>query len=185
MTAPIQLDQGDFFAVKSPRAVGLIIRTIEAVWAHDGHADYNHTGIILDQQGTTLEALWKVRRQNLFEAYAGQKVIIARYIGEKFRPVDQAIARIEREYADHWYPIWRIFMHAVPALAKINLSGLAVCSELAAKYAWHIGARHSQWPGTNPDTLADEWKHWKTYKVIFEGLLRAGMNRGPLPIIGD
>ena len=166
----LSIMQGDFFGVQTD-GIGVGIRFFERIWSSDNKAIYNHSGLILDSKGTTLEALWKVKSQNLYDAYEGSQIIIARFTGDGFRTADDALKMIKDEYSNKWYPVWRIPLHMIPCFAKLNYFGLAVCSELAAKYAWLRGARHEQWPGTNPDTLADEWKHWKTYQIIFEGIL--------------
>ena len=164
------LQRGDLFGVKT-EGIGGGIRFFEKLWSSDNKAEYNHSGLILDSEGTTFEALWKVKKQNLYERYAGCKVVVARWEGNTVCPVDQALERIITEYENKWYPAWRIPLHTIPFLAKINFSGLAVCSELAAKYEWYLGIRHDQWAGTNPDTLSDEWHKWDGFRIVFEDVV--------------
>jgi hypothetical protein len=152
-------------------ALGVAINAIQRLWASDCESQYSHSGIILDPQGTTFEALWTCKSVNLFEQYSGEQVIIARYTGDLAIPVDEALEQILAKHQGDVYPFWRLLLHLIPPLAKINMSQRPVCSELVAKYSWLIGGRHSHWAGANPDMLADEWRRWDNWEVVFEGTL--------------
>ena len=168
----LELNRGDVFGTKNPMALGKVINAIQWVWSHDCESHYSHSGIILDSLGTTFEALWTCKFVNLFEAYKGEQVIIARYIGGKTMPIDMAIKQLVAKHRGRVYPFWRLFLHLIPPLAKINMSQRPVCSELVAKYSWVIGARHEHWAGATPDMLADEWRQWDGWEVVFEGELQ-------------
>lgn len=165
---------GDVFCTGHPMWFGRVIQTIQAFWSKDGKAIYSHSGIILDEAGITFEALMTYRCQNLFEAYAGVPTIIARPkepdVGWQQDPAAAAYELFEK-YNRKWYPGWRLLLHVFPPLAKISLIDMPVCSELTALYEKAIGVREYPAFGTNPDTLADEWKKWKSFDVIFEGVL--------------
>lgn len=167
----LELNRGDVFGTKNPMALGKVINAIQWVWSHDGESRYSHSGIILDPLGTTFEALWTCKSQNLFDCYEEEQVIIARYTGGKMMPMDTAIKQLLEEHGGKVYPFWRLLLHLVPPLAKINMSQRPVCSELVAKYSWLIGGRHEQWAGASPDMLADEWRRWDNWEVIYEGKL--------------
>ena len=171
----IQLQPGDVFCCTGNMpVVSRLIRAIEWLWSKDNEASYGHAGIITSNQGHTLEALWTVRAAHLDE-YAGQKVLIARpcltergvYIAPSSK--DRALEGL-KEYHGRWYPVWRLPLHIVPPLAKIVATGHnMVCSELTARYLHEISARPGPYTGVNPDTLADEWRKWKNFAIIYEG----------------
>ena len=79
MNRPL-LSPGDEFATKNPMALGCAINVLQAAWSTDNESAYTHAGIIMDPQGTTLESLWTVKSQNIWEAYRGEKVLIVRNI---------------------------------------------------------------------------------------------------------
>jgi len=189
----------DLFASSNPQSLGTAICAIERFWAPDGRAEFGHTGIVTNADGDTFEALWRIKRQNLFEAYAGQKVLIARWVGLPEHGIpgmtdelgQMAMMEIEKSYEGHRYPGWRLALHLVPPMAKyISYKGrFGVCSEITAKFLYncHLALtdlghfamcpngrywpRHDRWLGTNPDRLADEWGRWQGYRIVHYGAL--------------
>jgi hypothetical protein len=159
----------------------------ETVHAPDNKSKYTHSGILTGEKGQTFEALWKLKEESLFR-YEGKPIVIAvpTYILRELLPPGAGFVKVpitmadakrelktlRNEYEGHWYPAWRIPLHIFGPLAKINWTGLAVCSELTAKYLWMIRARFSQWAGTTPDRLADEWHRWEgNFDIVYEGLM--------------
>jgi len=179
MTAP-QLHPGDVFCVHGNMpVVSALIRGAEQFWSIDNEACYGHAGIVTSASGATLEALWRVRPATL-EAYMGQNIIVARPLTTGTDPAcpitpmakDLAIASVS-SHLGRMYPGWRLALHLIPPLAKYLSTGrYLVCSELTAKYLQLIGSRIGPFAGVNPDTLADEWRRWKNFEVIFEGVWR-------------
>jgi len=171
--AIIEFQVGDVFATRNPMALGAVIRGIERLWSRDSAANYSHSGIITSVNGDTFEALWTYAEQNIHVNYGDNKVLVARYTGTprigKLHP-HTAIARLRREYKGRMYPFWRLALHMIPPLAKINAFNRPVCSELVAMYLHMIGARPFPWPSTNPDTLVDEWRMWRDFEIVFEGV---------------
>lgn len=166
------LHPGDVFCVRSPGALGVIIRGIQWFNSRDGEAPYNHAGIITTAAGDIIEAHWRIRKASIWQ-YEGQRILIGRYLGLTRRRHRSAMAIIQEKYLGKPYPAWRLFLHLVPPLAKfLSTRRHAVCSELPAEYLYLVGARHRQWPGTTPDILADELRRWQVHKVLFEGVLR-------------
>jgi hypothetical protein len=166
----IKVQRGDVFCSTNPMWLGRAINAIQWFWSEDGESKYSHSGIICNATGTTFEALWTVRSRNFFEAYTDDNVIIARPVCPEVKKLD-ALDKIIRTHRGQWYPFWRLGMHLFPPLAKVAIMDRLVCSELVAEYLFLAGVRHDQYKGTNPDQLADEWREWKRFNVIFEGRL--------------
>lgn len=168
----MQLDipKGAVFGAENPMMLGKAINALQWIWAKDGESTYSHSGIFQDGNGTTLESLWTVKSQNFFEVYKGKQVIIA---VPKCREesIASALERIKQEHEGQVYPFWRLVLHIIPPFAKIAWFDRLVCSELTAKYEYYAGVRHRMYKGTNPDTLADEWRRWTDFTVLFEGIL--------------
>ena len=165
----IKLTHGDVFLSKNPMWLGKVINFIQRIWSKDSHSIYSHAGVILDESGRTFESLWTVKSQNLFKAYAGQEVLIARHKDMNPKRVFVALKYIHNIHDKDFYPFYRLFFHLLPPLAKIS-TGSVVCSELVALFlekcglmGWHNGC--------NPDNLHDMVKFHKGWSVIFEGRL--------------
>lgn len=161
----IKLVPGMVFAVNSGSALAACINGVQKAKATDNESTYNHAGIITATDGSTFEALWKIRHGSL-NAYAGKKIIIAmhKYMSKsKFDQAWQEIAKLDGKI----YPVPRLFLHAV-GLAKFIHWKYPVCSELVAKFEFEAGLRTNWW-GINPDNLADEWRISKYYDVVYEG----------------
>ena len=85
-TESLTLQRGDVFVCKgSMGLVSAAIRGAQRILSRDNRADYGHAGIITSAAGATLEALWTVRHGHL-DAYAGQRVMIARPTASLYRP---------------------------------------------------------------------------------------------------
>lgn len=168
----ITLQAGDVFAVNSGGPLSGPINFFQKVWAQDGESTYNHAGIIQNKYGLTLEALWSIEEKNFFQFYSGCKVIVARPLCPP-EVIAGALARVREEHLGQKYPAWRLALHIIPPLARaISMGGkFVVCSELNAKLLWYAGLRHKKFTGTNPDTLADEWREWKSFDVLYEAKL--------------
>ena len=183
----MKLQPGDLFCTRNPMALGRAINAIQAAVSRDGKSTYSHSGIIVDSKGTTFEAISICKRQNLFEAYAGDQIVVARWSGmtpEIFAKVFKALAE---EHEGKRYPFWRLPLNIVPAIGRhTTFKGrCVVCSELVAKFLYLVFAdfghvspggycwpRHKWFTGTSPDILSDEWHRWREYKIIFEGILK-------------
>jgi hypothetical protein len=174
------LQPGDVFSSEGGMGVfSAGIRLVERVHSRDNEATYGHAGLIIDPAGAVLDTLWTVQRTQL-SRYAGQRVIIARPVRQmNGRPVDAGTVRlclraIEIMDAGRWYPAHRILLHLVPPLAKYVAAGAhKVCSERTAAYLADINTRPLPWAGATPDMLADEWRVWRNFDVLFEGVLPA------------
>jgi hypothetical protein len=174
----MHLKTGDVFCVHGNMGfVSAGIRCAERFWSKDNEATYGHAGIITDPMGNTLEALWTVKESNI-NKYKGTRLIIARPLyTNSYKKITESqkklsITAVKSKHHGQFYPLHRLAFHLVPPLAKYaHLGSRVVCSELVAKYLYLIGARHAVYSGTNPDTLADEWRRWKQFEIIAEGIL--------------
>jgi hypothetical protein len=154
----IHLKPGDLFGTWNPVALGRTINGIQYFWSSDGESTYSHSGIIETAQGDTYEALWTIRANHLRKD-TGQQIIIARFEDLSIDLFRNAMAKLKARHYRQIYPFWRLSIHIFGPLAKrVSWKGKwVVCSELMAELEYLLGLRHSQYPGTNPDRLADEW----------------------------
>ena len=173
-----EMIRGDVFCVTG--SMGLVsagIRLVEKIWSEDNEATYGHSGIVANNCGLILDTLWRVRWNRLDE-YRGQQVLVARPV-QTMRGVDiseswkkVALDAIAGESLGRWYPVHRLALSLLPPVAKYASAGkLLMCSERTAKYLACLSARGEVYAGINPDDLADEWRRWKNFDVIYEGAL--------------
>lgn len=168
----MQLQPGDIFASSNPQMLGRLIGWIQKIQSHDNHAEYGHTGIIVKADGTTVEALWSISSQNLFEAYKGQKVVIARWTGMTPESYQKGFDAI-KGHIGSTYPYYRLLLHAL-GISKIIHFKTPVCSELTQKFLINAGATtisgKTFW-GLTPDDLVDEWRVSRYFQLIYEGTI--------------
>lgn len=168
----MELKSGDVFCTTSNHWLSKSIRSVSKFWSTDGQVKYSHGGIILDSDGTTIEALNSgVKKQNFFEAYKGCPVLVARPMTTTPHALECALKCIVLEHLGKAYPWWRIGMHIFGPLSKIGATDYLVCTELQAKYLWLAGLSEPQYRGKTPDTMADRFINWKCFDVIAETIL--------------
>ena len=168
----IELNRGDVFASSNPQSLGRMINFVQRLKSKDNESTYGHTGIIVDGCGTTIEAVWKIETQNLFEDYKGQKVLIARWKGMDKDNFLKGFGAIT-EHFGATYPYYRLFMHAL-GIGKFIHFKTPVCSEFTQKFLVSCGAKTlagNNWWGINPDDLVDEWRISEHFDIIFEGVI--------------
>ena len=182
-----ELKPGDIFCTRNPMWLGRAICWFEKIKSKDNHAEYSHAGIILNPAGTTFEAVWTNKKQNLFKAYAGQKVLIGRHDLMTIDTFRKGWAGVKK-YEGQWYAGWRLLLHALPFAAKLGTGGFAVCAEIARKFVSKSGVMLDTtsaelvakfirtgescfWKGWNPDDIDDMIKNYKGWSVVFEGVL--------------
>ena len=162
----IRLAPGDIFCTYFPGKLGKVITKVEAFHARDRKAEFSHAGFLTGPNGETFEALLRLRRQNIWRAYGGSKILIARHPAM----TPELFARVFDKIDDHegaLYPAWRLVLHLYPPAARYIATGkFKVCSEWVAYMLWlcdkevqsarflDISGRTS-WKGVNPDHLAD------------------------------
>ena len=59
--------------------LGKAINGVQRFWSADNASKYSHAGIIISKRGKTLESLWTVSSQDIYEAYKDNEVLIARH----------------------------------------------------------------------------------------------------------
>lgn len=107
-----RVQPGDIFLTASNQLFGRGIRLIERMFSLDQSAKYNHAGIILAGDGETLESLWTVKRQNLYTAYAGYPVLVARCNQITQFGLEKAMQSVLSREGE-FYPFLRIPLHAL------------------------------------------------------------------------
>ncbi|MDX9820633.1 MAG: hypothetical protein RBT20_01765 [Syntrophales bacterium] len=172
------LQAGDEFATRNPMALGSVINFVQRAKSVDNASEFTHAGMIVGGDGNTLEALWTVKNQNLWEAYRGERVLIVRNINMTPEVYAAGYGKIER-HIGQWYPVHRLLLHLLHLAKWVHWDRL-VCSELVAKFetgcAECLGLDKASgfmrnYYGVNPDDLADRWRESRYYQVVFEGVL--------------
>ncbi len=146
------------------------IRWVQCFNDVDGKARLTHSFVITTDAGDTFEALWRYREQNIYDAYAGQEVLIGRHKGmtrEKFYAAHLSIAK---KYYGLRYPAWKLpLFFLMPRLLKW-LPGKPVCSEKTFRYPYHAGLV-DHWRGVTPSYVADAIRRWRDFEVVYQGIM--------------
>jgi len=161
----ILLKKGDIFLSRNPMSLGKAINGVQKFWSKDNKSKYSHSGIIIDKYGTTLEALWSVKNQNLFNDYKDTEILIARC--NTLKDINSGLDNVNK-HKGQWYPFYRLGLMIFPPLAKYLHFGRVVCSELTCKFLNKSGLNITYY-GKTPDNVHDMIKHWKDFEIIFEG----------------
>lgn len=164
----VQLKRGDIFLSRNPMMLGRIINFWQALWAKDRKATKSHAGIILDEKGTTFEALWTVKSQNLWEAYKGQEVLIGRPATISEDDIERGIAIVENHKGQR-YPFYRFLFFIVPPIARRVVFRRLVCSELTCKYLYFAGLTDIVWAGKVPDDIEEMILYHKDFEIVYRG----------------
>lgn len=168
----IELKSGDVFASKNPQSLGRMINCIQRIKSHDNQSEYGHTGIIIQDDGATIEALPDGIHVSTLDAYKGSKVLIARFNKMTPEAYQKGFDSI-KGHIGHTYPYYRLLMHFL-GLGKFIHFSTPVCSELTQKFLINCGMTTitgTNYWGINPDDLVDEWRISDHVEVIFEGII--------------
>ena len=163
----LQLKPGDVFCTENVAFLGRAINFVQKLWQKDNKCTYSHAGFMIGPEAT-FEALWTVKSQNIYEAYKGKFVLIARHEKMDDEVFDLAFEKIVH-YSGDWYPVHRLLLHMIPPLAKLSF-GFVTCSELTAKFLYRAFILDF-WKGMNPADLEDILKNYKGWTIIYEGTL--------------
>lgn len=168
----IQIHPGDCFFTKNSPLFDLPINVYQRIMSDDHKAEYGHCGTIIDTEGTTFEALWKIKNQNIWEAYKGEKILIGRHCCMTPAKAKKGYDAVRHRLGQR-YPWWRIPLMLIPPLArKVNLTGRGVCSETMFKQLNKSGFPEYKWNGRTPDNGADLVKYDPDWEIIFEGIVK-------------
>lgn len=161
---------GDLALTSSGGTISSIINAVQRFWSQDNHSQYTHGMICRGHGSDIFEATHKGIKNGDLYAYAGKPVLIARHVSMNLTLFQHAYAKIEKEYTGNPYPVHRLLYHLFPPLAKYWGVGMAVCSELIAKFLYYADIL-DYWQGVNPDELADMFHYWRGFYIVFEGIL--------------
>jgi hypothetical protein len=173
MDTRFQLQAGDIVGAKNPQCLGTIIRIGEILQSESLKAEYTHSIIIETPEGGTIEAVWKIERQNLFTAYKGEQVCIARWKDMTPAAYQKGYDAIKNQIGDI-YPYSRLFLDLFGLGKFLKLSKDDDCVELAAQFLIGCGADllcGTNYKGLTPQQLVDEFRISKFFDIIFEGIL--------------
>ena len=165
----IQLRKGDIFLTRNPMMLGRVINAVQKFNSPDNASVYSHAGIIIDESGKTLEALWTVKSQNIYKDYKGIDVLVMRYSGMSDEAFKAGMKSIHRHVGD-FYPVLRLFTMIIPQIAKHLYIGHSVCSELAGEFLNGAGLKDIYWKGWTPDSLHDYTRNHRDFSVVHEGI---------------
>jgi len=167
---------GDYWCVNSKSFMTAPIIAMEKRMSLDHAAEYNHAGILVKPPadpekdwGTTYEALRTIGHFHLRQ-YEGCKIIIARHTGmtpEKFQKGYKEVLR----WNNYAYPAWRLLLYSIGLAKYLHGIGIPICSELVAEHCFHSDLSVADGYGWTPDALADKFKQYRCYDVVFEGEL--------------
>lgn len=164
----IRLKPGDVFCTENPMWLGRAINAVQSFWDPESESKYSHSGFIVDDCGTTSEALWTLTKSDI-NNYSGKQIIIGRHRCMTVERFFCAYDRIESREGQ-WYPLHRLPLFFLPPLAKyLHISGRAVCSEWAGKMLCEAGI-FKHWAGKSPDYIADIMISWREWDVVFQGV---------------
>lgn len=119
--------------------------------------DFQHTGFIADDKGTTWEQRKRLGYFNLSD-YIGQEICILSCDGFTPELFDRAHA-VSVKRKGKPYPVFRLLLFLIPPLARRLNIGFRVCSEEVAWHFWYSRylikdcARVNEWKGVYPDML--------------------------------
>ena len=164
----MELKPGDLFCSKSSGVIPWMIRAVQWFWSTDNEATFNHSGIILGRNGSTLEAKFRIKKYHLEELVGKQVLIVRHKQMNKIRCLSglKAVAPMVGKF----YPGWRLPLHLFK-LAKFFAFGPGVCSEFTGKFMAGAGFKNIVY-GITPDDLADRWRIDRDMVIIFEGVLK-------------
>ena len=148
---------GDLVSVATPES--LLSRLIRGMSRREGESPTwaSHSGVIAEQHGLVIEALWTVKRRSLFDYQGKSQVCVFRapFVspGRGLRIADAAANRLGQKYG--W---WKILQHAHGRAARIARNDRQICSQLVAEcyaevcYGFSFGVEPNE---AQPDDLLD------------------------------
>lgn len=160
-----KLRPGDLFCSSLGQVLGFLINVVQQHRSSDNEATFSHAGIVETSEGGIIEACWHVERSNLFEKYTSGDLLVARYVEMDSTHFQAGMDKI-RKHLGQLYPVHRFLLYLLGVAKYIHWDRI-VCSELVSKFLVGAGARHN-WYGVMPDDLADEFRNYRIYEVIYD-----------------
>jgi hypothetical protein len=170
----LELRPGDTFAVDCKSFMDILINFFQKFFSADNKSEYGHCGVITDTDGDTIESNKTINRYNIWKEYIGKKVLIVRADKMDEARFKTGIKSVEGMIGKI-YPLHRFVFFILHIAKYVSVKNWLVCSELVAKFLCYAEIRHCQYPGTDVDTLVDEWRNYRGYTIIFEGVLKEDM----------
>lgn len=165
----VKVRRGDIFLSRNPMWLGRLINWVQALDAIDKKSTYSHAGVIVNDMGDTIEAVWTIKEGNIWDDYKGDMVLIARPVKVSKSSINEGI-NIIRKNLGRWYPFHRFFMMIIPPIARRVGGTVGVCSEETIRYANGAGM-NIDWRGKTPDNIHDMVKDSRSWDIIYEGKL--------------
>lgn len=164
--APLKIDirPGDIFCSKNPEGLGPVINFVQRLTSVDRASEFGHAGVILNAEGKTFEARWRVGKYSLRD-YVGVRVLIGRnrqMTTKRFIAGWKSISHLDGTV----YPFWRLALFILPPFMRPNWTGRGVCSEVDDFFLGGTGivdpatGKPYAFAGRNPDNLADMIRRW-------------------------
>ena len=166
-----KIQSGDLFLVAGTGDISKGILLFERIWGRDNVSMFSHAGVICTKEGLTLEALPSGFKQgSFFDEYIGKKILLVRPMSVSVDTMNKAFEKFGNDHVGDRYPFGRLILHAL-GLARFFKSDTDVCSEGVAELCYLFGIRHNRWNGVTPDDLEEEFRNWKCYQIIYDGIL--------------
>ncbi|HNS53325.1 MAG TPA: hypothetical protein PKH25_00950 [Syntrophales bacterium] len=162
-----ELRPGDYFCVRTGSWVAGAILAAQKLKALDRESTYNHAGIVVASDGTTFESLRRIAHYDI-NAYTGCRILVARH-RDMTMPAFMRGYHAVKKWDGRVYPFWRLALHAVGLAKFLHVAEIPVCSELVVEHCHHAGLCDYRGYGWNPDNLADKFRNYKCYDVLYEG----------------
>ncbi|MFW6247273.1 MAG: hypothetical protein ACOC22_03835 [bacterium] len=165
--------KGDYFLYFNPnKKISNLIVSIVELLTLSGISQFSHSGIIIDDDGTTFEAKHRIMKLNIYEDYInkmedGYKIMIVRNKEMNDSLFNQGWNAI-KEYEGKLYPYHRLVFFLFYPLPKVmHYVDWGVCSELTSKFYYSCNLLDF-WSGVTPGDLEMIGKYWKNWNIIYE-----------------
>jgi len=133
----VAVNPGDVVLTNLPGILGSAINKAQSFWSPlTVDASTSHAAYVIDSDGSTLEALWTVKRRNVYALSQQMPLIIARHDCMNPATFEKSWASI-KDYEGTRYPFYRLVYHLLPPVSKLADKWL-VCSELVARALYEV-----------------------------------------------
>jgi len=161
----MKLQPGDIFFQTSGTTLDIIINFFQALWSGDKRSIFSHTGIVVNEDGTTFETSpWRTGYFNL-NSRRGRKTIVAilRHTHMRYLQTNLHACYLNGVI----YPYWRLPLFALGLAGIVHWRNM-VCSEIVADLLTNLGLRKSRW-GVSVDKLLDDMMSDPNWEAVYQG----------------